>query len=365
MHEAFYPLSGPPFRLIPDHRFFYGSDSHRKGLSYLRYGLHQGEGFIVITGNVGTGKSMLVSQLFAELDRTRIVPAQLVTSNIDADDVVRLIVAAFGIRPTATDKAALLGSLEQFLLEQHRAGRRVLLVVDEAQNLPLQTLEELRMLSNFSVDGQPLFQSFLIGQPQFKDLLADPSLEQLRQRVIASHHLEPLTPDETRAYIEHRLQTVGWTGNPAITPGVYARIADETGGVPRRINILCSRLLLYGALEELTTLDEAAIEAVLADLQEEVASSAFPTLTDRRLGAGRSDGGASRAGRRISFRHRSNGADDPPPTDLMARLETLETRVQSVERTLRQLLQTALGLMSGAPRAPAVTDEEPPHDRHQ
>ena len=207
MFEDFYKLVGPPFKLGPDHRFFFPSKNHDKALSYLRYGLQQDEGFIVVTGDIGAGKTTLVSQLFSELDKTRFLAAQIVTSNIDADDALRMILSAFGVTPHSNDKAALLRSFESFLMAQHRAGRRVLMVVDEAQNLPTRTIEELRMLSNFSVGGQSLFQSFLVGQPQFKEMLADPSLEQFRQRVIASYHLGPMSEEETAEYIRHRLHS--------------------------------------------------------------------------------------------------------------------------------------------------------------
>jgi len=276
MFEAFYQLSGPPFRLNPDPRFFFDSRSHQKADSYLHYGLAQAEGFIVITGAVGSGKSTLVSHLLARLDPSRVMAAQIATTQIDADDVIRLIVSAFKLQPASADKATLLRTLEQFLLDQHRQGRHVLLVVDEAQNLPARTIEEIRMLSNFCHDGQSLMQIFLLGQPQFSALLAHPSLEQLRQRVLASYHLETLSAAETRGYIEYRLQQVGWNHDPAISDRAFQRIHDHSGGLPRRINTLCSRLLLYGALEEIHLLDEAEVQAVIADLRQEIAEVGPP-----------------------------------------------------------------------------------------
>jgi putative secretion ATPase (PEP-CTERM system associated) len=273
MFEEFYGLSAPPFRLSPDHRFFFGSASHRRAMSYLRYGIAQAEGFIVITGDIGAGKSTLASQLLAEVDRNEIVAAQIVTSNVEPDDVVRLMLSAFNIIPPATDKAALLRAFESFLLQQQKSRRRVLLIVDEAQNLPLKTIEELRMLSNFMIGGRSLFQCFLIGQPQFQALLLNPDLEQLRQRVIASYHLEPLGPAETREYIEHRLRTVGWQGRPSFEEGVFGLVHAATNGVPRRINTLCSRILLSGALEEKDHLDCELVGTVIAEMKTEVAEA--------------------------------------------------------------------------------------------
>src|SRR5207249_6903269 len=138
--------------------------------------------------------------------------------------------------------AVLLDQIENFLLRQHRIGRRVLIVIDEAQNLPLPTIEELRMLSNLCLNGRPLVQSFLLGQPQFRSVLNEPELEQVRQRVIASYRLEPMTADETRGYIEHRLRLVGWRDHPQISDSAFLQIHAATNGIPRRINSLCNRL---------------------------------------------------------------------------------------------------------------------------
>ncbi len=334
MYDQFYKFSAPAFGLNPDHRFFYGSKSHNKAMSYLRYGLQQGEGFIVITGNIGVGKSTLVKQLFAELDRRRIVAAQIATTNIDPDDAIRLILGAFNITPVSSDKAALLRGFEGFLIEQYKARRRVLLVVDEAQNLPLRTIEELRMLSNFTLDGHALFQSFLVGQPQFRLLMGNPDLEQLRQRVIASYHVEPMTPAETREYVEHRMRLVGWQNDPMITLGAFQRIHDETGGVPRRINLLCNRLLLLGAIEEFHELTEDSVEEVIADLRSEIVDSRLePFARDLVQGTGAAPRAAGDAAISPAMTHGS-----------MERIEQLERSVALHEETLRQLLTIASGL---------------------
>ncbi|UEM20087.1 XrtA-associated ATPase [Skermanella mucosa] len=334
MFEDFYNLTGSPFKLGPDHRFFFPSRNHDKALSYLRYGLQQDEGFIVVTGDIGAGKTTLVSQLFAELDRKRFLAAQIVTSNIDADDVVRMILSAFGVTPRTADKAGLLRAFESFLLSQHRAGRRVLLVVDEAQNLPLQTIEELRMLSNFTVEGGSLFQSFLVGQPQFKDVLADPALEQFRQRVIASYHLGPLSEDETADYVRHRLRLVGWSDDPAIDAEAFALIHRHTGGIPRRINTLCSRLLLFGALEGLHAIDAPSVEAVVADLNTEV-TEASAGGSGRRAAA---PAGTAASGEVATLLASLD--------ERLGRLERLTETVNSHDRTLRHLLETAMGYLA-------------------
>ncbi len=263
MYIGYYGFSAKPFQLSPDPKFFFGSSSHSRALAYLRYGLSQGEGFIVITGGIGTGKTMLVKSLFGELDSTRVVAAQLVTTQLEADDLLRSVVAAFGLPYEEAGKAVLLKRFENFLLVQAQRGRRVLLMVDEAQNLPVRSLEELRMLSNFQVDERPLLQSFLLGQDEFRQTLQDPSMEQLRQRVIASCHLNPLSDEEIRPYIEHRLQVVGWQDDfPRFNESAYAAIHRYTQGVPRRVNVFCDRLLLYGFLEEIREFSEAAVDTV-------------------------------------------------------------------------------------------------------
>jgi putative secretion ATPase (PEP-CTERM system associated) len=349
MYEGFYRLTAPPFRLSPDSRFFYGSKSHNKALSYLRYGLHQGEGFIVITGAIGVGKTTLVSQLFSELDRSKVIAAQIVTTNVQADDALRLIVSAFRIAPGSGDKASLLRNLEGFLVEQYRAGRRVLLVVDEAQNLPVQTIEELRMLSNFDVQGQPLFQSFLLGQPQFNTMLADPALEQLRQRVIASYSLEPMSAVDTRHYIEHRLKMADWAGDPRFADGAFAAIHEAAGGIPRRINTLCSRLLIYGALEELHVFDETAVAAVVADLRAELAETSNGT-------------GGPAAARHPAPEARPVPVAAPPALggDVPDRMERLERSVDVHEQVLRQLMQATADLLSlwASPPRQAMRQQE-------
>lgn len=270
MYTAFYKLSGKPFQLSPDPRFFFSSRGHKRAMSYLRYGLSQGEGFIVITGGIGTGKTTLVRNLFAELDTGSVVAAQLVTSQLEADDMLTMVVAAFGLDYEGMSKAVLIKRLEDFLASSTRAGKRVLLVVDEAQNLPAKTLEELRMLSNFQISDKPLLQSFLLGQEEFRATLQSPDLEQLRQRIIASCHLSALSPNETRHYVEHRLRVVGWQEDPRFADDAFAVMHELSGGVPRRVNILCDRLFLYGYLEGKHEFDASVVRQVGLELAEEL-----------------------------------------------------------------------------------------------
>ncbi|GGC10600.1 hypothetical protein GCM10011494_31660 [Novosphingobium endophyticum] len=274
MFDEFYGLEGRPFQLTPDPAFYFESHTHRKALSYLGYGLAQGEGFVVITGEVGAGKSTLVAHLMATIDPARMTAAQVVTSALDGEEIVHVVAQAFGLPVAGHDKASALGAIEGFLHEEARAGRRCLLIVDEAQNLSIAALEELRMLSNFQLGSHPLLQTLLLGQPEFRDILLESEeLEQLRQRVIATHHLAAMQPDEVQAYIEHRLKCVGWTGNPGFADEVFGEIYEATGGIPRRINQIVSRLLLLGAVDQRTRIDGEMLTQILGELNDDGAIS--------------------------------------------------------------------------------------------
>ena len=267
MYEQFYGFSGRPFQLTPDPQFYFESTSHKKAMSYLGYGLSQGEGFIVITGEVGAGKSTLVAHLMERIDPAALTVAQVVTSALDGAEVVHIVAQAFGLAVEGQDKAGTLGAIERFLQDEARAGRRCLLVVDECQNLELTALEELRMLSNFQLGSHPLLQSLLLGQPEFRRTLAHhPGLEQLRQRIIASHHLEALDSGEVEHYVRHRLGHVGWNGRPQFEAGLLEALYRHTGGIPRRVNQVMNRLLLLAAIEESDLLSLRMLDAVVAEM---------------------------------------------------------------------------------------------------
>ncbi|KTE32784.1 general secretion pathway protein [Sphingopyxis sp. HIX] len=268
MYDQFYGFTGRPFQLTPDPAFYFESGTHRKAMSYLGYGLAQGEGFIVITGDVGAGKTTLVGHLMNTIDPNRLTAVKLVSTQVEGDDLLRLVAEQFGLAWEGESKAELLRSMEQYLREQARAGRRTLLIVDEGQNLAISALEELRMLSNFQLGGHSLLQIFLLGQPEFRQtLFHSPQLEQLRQRVIATHHLDPMDPEEVEPYILHRLGKVGWTGNPSFSPDAFEEIFDHSEGVPRKLNVLVSRLLLFGAVEQLNRITGHHVRAVVAEVE--------------------------------------------------------------------------------------------------
>ena len=270
MYEAFYGFTGKPFQLNPDPQFYFDSRQHRRAMSFVEYGLHQGEGFIVITGEVGAGKTTLVRNLLAKLNSQQVVAASLVSTQLNAEDTLRMVAAAFGIRTKELAKSELLLSLEALLASHASQGRRCLLIVDEAQNLAAQAVEELRMLSNFQLGTRALLQSFLVGQPEFRAILQAPELHALRQRVIAACHIGPLDADDTQSYIEHRLKRVGWDGVPLIMPDGFEAIFAASAGIPRRINLLCDRVLLSGFLTDKWVISSDTVKEIAEEIDGEL-----------------------------------------------------------------------------------------------
>lgn len=269
MYEAFYGLSGKPFQLNPDPSFYFGSKQHRRARAYLEYGVQRNEGFIVITGEVGAGKTTIVRGLLASLDADKVVAANLVTTQLDAEDTLRMVGAAFGVRVKEVSKADVLLALEAFLVGQASQGKRCLLIVDEAQNLTARAVEELRMLSNFQFGQQALLQTFLVGQPEFRAILQSPSMQQLRQRVTATCHIGPLDSTETQGYIEHRLKCVGASGRPSFEAGAFEAIHQASGGIPRRINLIADRLLLLGFLGNKDVFGVEDVNEVVSEIHDE------------------------------------------------------------------------------------------------
>lgn len=321
MYTDYYGLTDPPFQLTPDPRFWFESATHRKAMAYLGYGLAQGEGFIVVTGEVGAGKTTLTGHLMATLDPARTAAVSIVSTQVGGDDMLRLTAQAFGLPTEGVEKAQLLDRIERYLLDTGRSGRRTLLIVDEAQNLPITAIEELRMLSNFQSGGHALLQIFLLGQPEFRDRMnAAPELEQMRQRVIATHHLDAMEAAETLPYIEHRLKLAGWSGRPAVTTAAAAALHAAAGGIPRKLNTLATRALLMGAIDRADTIDAPLIAQVVADAEGErprAPAAAAPSTP----------GGSATA-----------AAADPQLIDHEARIAMLETQIQEQEAALRRVL---------------------------
>lgn len=273
MYETHFGFSGPPFQLNPDPAFLFESANHGRALSYLRFGIQQGEGFIVITGDIGAGKTTLVRALLQQLDPAQVVAAHLANTQLESAELLHCILTAFGVPAQGLGKGGMIANLEAFLTSVAASGRRALLIVDEAQNLSVQAMEELRMLSNFQLGRHALLQSFLIGQPELRGLLQGPAMEQLRQRILASYHLGPLSVGETAAYVRHRLQHVGWRGDPPFDEFAFATLHERTGGVPRRINQLCNRVLLSAYLSSATGISKELVQQTADELHGELSLS--------------------------------------------------------------------------------------------
>ncbi len=267
MYNDHYGLTDRPFQLTPDPRFYFENATHRKAMTYLGYGLAQGEGFIVVTGEIGAGKTTLVGHLMGLIDKNRVNAVKIVSTQVEGDDMLRMVAVALGLPTENVEKAQLIDRIERFIHDRARAGQRTLLIVDEAQNLPFSSLEELRMLSNLQSGGQSMLQIFLLGQPEFRDRLSESNqFEQLRQRVIATHHLTSMDREEIAPYVGHRMKLVGWTGTPSFTDDAFSALYLYSGGLPRKLNNLMTRVLLMGALEAATVIDAELVEAVVADL---------------------------------------------------------------------------------------------------
>ncbi|MDP2880314.1 MAG: XrtA-associated ATPase [Azonexus sp.] len=334
MYKSFYGLTSKPFQLNPDPAFYFGSKQHLRAQAYLEYGMHQNEGFIVITGEVGAGKTTIVRGLLDSLDPEKVVAAQLVSTQLDADDTLRLVGAAFGLRTKDVAKSDVLMSLEAFLISMTAKGKRCLLVVDEAQNLTARAVEELRMLSNFQYGNQALLQSFLVGQPEFRQILQSPHMMQFRQRVIAACHIGPLDVSETQSYIEHRLHHAGATDAPSFTSAAYEAIFKASSGIPRRINSVCDRLLLFGFLNQQKNFDMADVEEVAREIFEETIGGSTQVQMQYALNDGR--GGSAQPNPLATG---TLGEYSRPPHELLAVLtaEHVAERLARLESSLIQL----------------------------
>ncbi len=355
MYEDFYGFSGKPFQLSPDPAFYFGSKGHSSALSYLKYGVYQGEGFLVITGDIGTGKTTLVRALLNELDAREVIAAQIVSTQLDADDLLRSVATAFGVNMRLDGKAHLLATIEAFLLMTFQEGKRALLIVDEAQNLGARSLEELRMLSNFQCGDHALLQSFLIGQPELRMLMRSPQMEQFRQRVIASYHLGPLDQADTRAYVEHRLSFVGWKNDPKFEPDAFTEIHRTTGGVPRRINSLCNRVLLAAYLAEKHELNRVDIAAAASEMANEMGSE----LAMQQLPSARREPAADVQKREslaaVAKREAAgNGRIGARPlAAITERIEQLEHNVAGLLNVVRGIVEPERALPDEETRGPA------------
>ncbi len=268
MYESFYGLREEPFRLTPDSQYVFEHPSYSRAKAYLEYGVGRGEGVVMVTGEPGSGKTTLVEHLLGSLPGgTRV--ANLVSTQLEATDLLRMVLFGFGLEATTGSKSDALVAIQRFLLNNYEHGHSTVLVVDEAQDLTAEALEELRLLTNVTQGGRPLLQVLLVGQDELLERVRSPGLEQLHQRIVAAYRLHPLNEAQTRAYIEQRLRVAGWIGNPRITEMAMRLIHRVSGGNPRRINMLCGRLLLYGYVDALHSLTAADVRSVVEEMGQQ------------------------------------------------------------------------------------------------
>lgn len=340
MYAAFYGFHDNPFLMTPDARLFYASTVHSRAHAHLVYGLEQREGFIIVTGEVGAGKTTLIERLCSQLDPTAFAVARIMTTQVSGEDLLRLVADGFGV-PSDGTKASLLKGITDMLRSGDQVGRRHVLIVDEAQALPMPALEELRMLSNITEGGRALLQVILLGQPQLRRTIASPDLDQLRQRVLASYHLGGLSREETHAYIEHRLRAVGWTGTPYWHPAALDMVHRFSGGIPRRINRLAARVLLGAALEEATEITAQAVEITARELEEDLSAGLTPGhgLGGHGMGGPHySPASASAANGYMLAPHAGPMVEPPRLAELVHRVEALERVSARRERVFNRLM---------------------------
>ena len=266
MYERFYQLRERPFALSPDPDYLYPSRVHREALDYLRYGLESHAGFVVITGEIGSGKTTLLQTLLRGIDSQTTV-GRIVNTMLEPRELLETIMIDFGLEPDGRSKPLLLRDLAQHLVDQRLAGRMVLVVIDEAQNLSPAALEELRMLSNLETEKSKLLQIVMVGQPNLREKLLSPELEQLRQRITVSYHLQPLDADETFNYVNHRLRRAALDTPLEFQREVTDLVHASSRGVPRIINVICDAALVFGYAEERHLIDLPLIQEVLNELE--------------------------------------------------------------------------------------------------
>lgn len=281
MYEEFYGLTEKPFSLTPDPRFFFLSENHRGAFEHLLYGIKEKEGFILITGEVGAGKTTLCRALLNKLESQATDSALILNPMFSGQELLQCIVGDFGIPCSGNSKKELLDELNRFLLNQQAANRNSVLIIDEAQNLPLPVLEELRILSNLETEKEKLLQIILMGQIELKEKLSLPRLRQLNQRISIRYHLRPLATGEVPRYIHHRLMVAGSAGDIHFSAGALREIYHYSQGIPRLINLACDRALLAGYAEQTREIERQTVTKGLKSLEGEEAPPKRGVLRQR------------------------------------------------------------------------------------
>ena len=268
MYTEFFKLSAKPFELLPNPKFLYLSKGHRKALSYLQYGIQERAGFTLLTGEVGSGKTTLVRDIINKISAD-VTLSMIFNTRVDGYQLIAMINDDFGLKTEGKDKVQLITELNDFLLEECSSNRQPIIIIDEAQNLSTEALEEIRLLSNLENDNFKMMQIILVGQPELKQIIAQPSLRQLRQRISISCHLNPLNREESEEYVYHRLGTVGSRDCVKFHDGIFDAIFKFSGGIPRLINLICDFLLLSAFVEETHEIDTQLMNDTLKELSFE------------------------------------------------------------------------------------------------
>lgn len=342
MYESHFGLSEKPFRLTPDAAFYYPSSEHERAMAFLQYGLELADGFIVITGDVGAGKTTLVQTLLQDLHEPGLVVANIVSSQLEDSEILQLAAIKMGYKvKNNPNKGALLDGLQNAFTQLGKRGGRALLIVDEAQHLSGSSLEELRMLSNFQLNGRALVQIFLVGQPEFRDTMVSQEFEQLKQRVIANHHLSPMNAEETRAYIEHRLRIAGWSGRPGLAKDAFTAVFDATRGLPRKINNLFDRVLLSAYLDQRDTITGKDVSVIAAEIEAEF-SGPSQTSAERANSEPRETSKPAKSSSKL--RAISHAQPAPPATETVIDEEWLQALQQEFFALDARLQMTATQL---------------------
>lgn len=318
MFESHWGLAGQPFQPTPDPAFWFETAAHRRAAAYLDHALAQREGFVVLTGAAGTGKTVLIARLLQAIDPETVQVVQLSPGDAAQADLLRDAAAQLGIAAMGPSRADLVTSIERGLRTAARTGKRTVIVADAAHRLPVAALEELRLLSSLEIAGHALAQIVLVGAPALRERLErSEGLDRLRRQVIAIHQLEPMGGKEIPAYVAHRLMLVGWRGRPDFAEDAFPALHAETGGVPRQVNLLAGRAMLHAAIAGTDLIDAAVVSAA--------AGAAAPPERDQ-------------PGQRI-------GSAEP----LDARIAELEARLEQQDAALRRLLQILVDLAEVAP----------------
>lgn len=331
MYESFFNLTRKPFDLLPDPDFLFMSRSHKKALSYLDYGIRERAGFILLSGEVGSGKTTIIRNLIKK-HLGNVVLSKIFNTRINSEQLIAMINDDFGLPVQDKNKITMLRDLNTFLIEQYMKGNRPVLIIDEAQNLSQDILEEIRMLSNLETDSAKLLQIILVGQPELRKTLASPELIQLRQRISINCHIQPLTQLETELYIMHRMEKAGGRNAVSFSPETMTIIYTYSRGIPRLINIICDFILLAAFAEETTIIDVALVKDIIGDLDFDNHFWGGETTPERAALSGETPGFAS-ALSNINERLDTMGKDSEIFNQKM--FEEMTAKIASLEQSLK------------------------------